>query len=178
MYRNRIWTIPLLALALAAPPVGAQDTGAREAYFRAVAGYFDLPPAEIAILGDWQIPPDDIPVVLFIAARAGVSPEALVALRSSGASWTDLTRRYQINASQLHVPFSRPPSSGTLAAAYEQFVDRPVGQWGQISLTDDEIVALVNVRVLSTVLGTRPESVLERRATAGSFMELYARMIG
>jgi len=178
VYPNTSWVIPLLALALAASPIEAQDAGARQAYFRAVAGYFHLPPAEIAILGDWEIPPDDIPVVLFIAARAGVSPEALVALRGSGASWADLTRRYQINASQLHVPFSRPPSSGTLAAAYEQYGDRPVGQWGQISLGDEEIVALVNVRVLSTVLGMRPETVLERRATARSFVDLYARMIG
>jgi hypothetical protein len=143
-----------------------------------VAEYFGTPAAEVSILADWNLSSDEIPVALFIATRAGVSPEALVALRSSGQSWTDLTRRYQVGAGQLHVPFARPPTSGLLVGAYEQYEGRPPGEWSQVSLTDADIVALVNVRVLSSALGMRPDDVLQRRASTGSFAEVYARVIG
>ena len=158
--------------------VMAQGGNDARAYLRAVAEYFETPAAEVSILADWNMSPDEIPVALFIATRAGVSPEALVALRSSGQSWTELTRRYQVGAGQLHVPFARPPTSGLLVAAYEQYQGRPPGDWSQVSLSDADIVALVNVRVLSSALGMRPDDVLQRRASAGSFAEVYARVIG
>jgi len=156
----------------------AQADGAHRAYFRGVAEYFQLPEAEVSILGDWNLPADEIPVALFIASRAGISPEALVALRGSGRSWVELSRRYQVGPAQLHVPLTAPLPSGYLSLAYQQYQSRPVGEWGQIELTDEDIVVLVNVRVLSTILSVRPEEILRRRAGARSFVDVYARLIG
>ena len=48
---------------------------------------------EVSILADWEIEADEVPVVLFVATRSGVSPEAVVALRDSGQSWGALTAR-------------------------------------------------------------------------------------
>lgn len=171
-------TVALMASAVLPMAVAAQDGPDARAYLRAVAEYFETPAAEVSILADWGMPPDEIPVALFVATRAGVSPEALVALRRSGRSWVELTGRYQVGAGQLHVPFAQPPASGLLFAAYEQYQGRQPAEWGQVSLTDEEIVALVNVRVLSSALGMRPDEVLTRRASAGSFVEVYARVIG
>lgn len=168
----------LLMTATAAQEVVAQETSARTAYFRAVAEYFELPTAEVSILADWDLRPDEIPVALFVATRAGISPEALVALRSSGQGWVELTRRYQVDAAQLHVPLARAPASGLLASAYEQYRARPPGEWKNIGLTDEDIVTLINVRVLSTELGMRPDEVLERRSSAQDFVDMYARIIG
>lgn len=168
----------LACMAWAPRPTPAQDVSARLAYYRAVADYFEVAPAEVSILADWDLVPDEIPVALFLARRAGISPEALVALRGSGRGWVDLARRYGVGAAQLHVPFTRPPTSGLLAGAYEQYQARPVGDWGQIGLTDEDIVTLVNVRVLSAALGMRPDEVLQRRGAARSFVDVYARVIG
>lgn len=173
----------LLALGLffgTVPPgeAAAQGVPARQAYLRAVADYFDLPEDEVSILADWNLTPDEIPVALFVATRAGISPEALVALRSSGRTWIELTRRYQVGPAQLHVPFQHPPAAGLLSSAYEQYQARAVGEWGQIGLADEDIVTLVNVRVLSSALGMRPDEVLARRAQAASFVDVYARIIG
>jgi len=168
-----------MMLSAAAPRVVAgQDVSARQAYFRAVADYFEVPAAEVAILADWSLPPDGIPVALFLARRTGISPEALVALRNSGRGWVELASRYEVGAAQLHVPLARPPSSGLLSAAYQQYGSRPVGDWNQIGLTDEDIVTLVNVRVLSSALGMRPDEVLARRGGVRSFVELYAGVIG
>src|SRR5690606_23901931 len=125
---GRIPVLLSIAAALLVPGrLEAQSAHEREAYFRAVAEYFALPPDEVAILGSWDLPPDEIPVVLFVAARAGVSPEALTALRESGASWASLASRYRIGAAQLHVPLSRSPDGGALAETYRRYAATPAG---------------------------------------------------
>ena len=167
----------LTILALVAAPVAAQErAAARSDYFRAVAGFFNLPPSEIAILSDWQVPADEIPVVLFLARRAGVSPEALVALRGSGRGWAELADRYRVRASAFHVPVRDEAPTGRLEAAYRLFRSTPVGEWGTLRLSDDDIVALVNVRVISQTLGLSAERVLAETSAGESFVDLYTRL--
>ena len=174
-----IVVLAFVSLSLCVAAAEAQDhSDPRDAYFRAVASHFDLPMTEIVILGDWELAPDEIPVVLFVASRAGVSPEALVALRSSGRSWKELAGRYGIGAATLHMPLGARGSAGRLASVYERYGSVPVEEWSSIALTDQEIVALVNVRVLSGALGIRPEEILGRAGPSGSFVDLYQRLIG
>jgi hypothetical protein len=155
---------------------GQGRDAAREDYFRAVAAFFSLPATEIAILSDWDIPPDEIPVVLFLAQRAGVSPEALVALRISGQSWSTLSDRYRVTASTLHVPVRDEAPAGTLAVVYERYRRTAVGEWNTISLTDADVIGLVNVRLIAQSLGVPAEEVLRRTGLAASFVELYAQL--
>jgi hypothetical protein len=153
----------------------AQDrNGARLAYFGAVATYFELPLSEVAILGDWEIAPDEIPAVLFVARYAGVSPEALVALRRSGRTLGELVERYRLGASALHVPVRDQAPAGALTAAYERFRATPVADWRSIRLSDADIIALVNVRVLAQTLNLSAEDVIHRTGTASSYVELYS----
>ena len=157
--------------------VQAQDPGAAHAdYLRAVAGFFNLPSNEVAILSDWEIPPEEIAVVLFVARRAGISPEALVALRDGGQSWSTLTDRYRVGPSALHVPVRDDAAAGALAGAYERFRSTPVGEWRSIRLSDRDIIALVNVRVISQSLGLPAERVIGQTSPAGSFVTLYAQL--
>jgi hypothetical protein len=169
----------VLAVVLGATtaPEAQGQSSAERAYFRAVAEFFQMPEAEIAILGNWNLPPDEIPVVLFMARRAVVSPEALVALRQSGRSWTDLAKRYDIGANALHVPLGDPGSAGALAQVYERFQNTPVDQWTSIPLSSGDIVALVNVRVLSQSLGIPPDDIMRRTGMAPTFVDLYAQLI-
>jgi hypothetical protein len=154
-----------------------EQSGTERAYFRAVARYFQMPEGEIAILRNWGLPADEVPVLVFVARRAGVSTEALVALRESGRDWTELSVRYQIGARALHVPIHDPTSAGRLSALYDTFRDTPVERWGDIRLSSEDIVALVNVRVLSQSLGLAPDDVMRRTATTTSFVELYSQLI-
>lgn len=165
-------------LVVAPAAVEAQQrSGAEQAYFRAVARYFQIPEGELAILRNWDVPADEIPVLLFVARRAGVSAEALVALRGSGRSWTELSDRYQIGARALHVPVHDPSATGRLGPLYVTFRDTPVERWGSISLSHEDIVALVNVRVLSSSLGLASDDVMRRTGDTTSFVELYAQLL-
>jgi hypothetical protein len=153
----------------------AQDA-AHADYFRSVARYFSLPAEEVSILADWEIEPDEVPVVLFVARRSGVSPEAVVALRDSGQSWTDLTARFRVSASALHVPIRDDAPAGALSAAYERFRSTPVSGWGELRLEDDEIIGLVNVRVISQVLGLSAERVAAASGSTATYVLLHAQL--
>lgn len=168
----------LTATIVAAPGVAGQERGAagQEAYFRAVAGFFDLPASEIAILGEWRMPADEIPVVLFVAHHAGVSPEAIVALRRSGRGWSELASRYQVDAAQFYVPLPEGAQAGVLESAYDRYRAAPIPSWSQVALADRDIVALVNLRVLSQTLNVAPGEVLAE-ARGGSWVDVYARLL-
>ncbi|MGD8318869.1 MAG: hypothetical protein PVJ02_00395 [Gemmatimonadota bacterium] len=170
--------IAVLALTAVAPRILAQeqDTQAREAYFRAVAEFFSLPPSEVSIIGEWRLASDEIPVALFVAHRAGVSPEAVVALRRSGKSWSELARRFRLDASQFYVPIPAGASAGRLQDAYDRYRGVSADRWGEVSLADSDIVGLVNLRILAQTLRMPPETVLAR-AGNGSWALLYARLI-
>lgn len=168
----------LMILAAGTTAVDAQEgrSAAQEAYYGAVAEFFQLPRTEVGILGDWRLGGDEVPVVLFVARRAGVSPEALVALRRSGRGWAELVQRYRLDATQFHVPLPDQASAGILASAFQQYRALPAARWSEITLSDADIVALVNLRVLAQTLRLSPEAVL-REARGGSWYELYARLI-
>jgi hypothetical protein len=154
----------------------AQDRE-HEAYFRAVAGFFGVPASEVAILGEWPLPPDEIPVALFIARRAGVSPEAVVALRRGGRSWVDLCARYHVDAAQLYVPLPDGASAGQLQTVYEHYRTVPVARWREVSLRDRDVVALVNLRLLAETLRMAPEAILRSAGDGGSWADVYSQLI-
>ena len=167
-----------VALALVATGAEAQEPDvAQEAYFRAVGEFFDVPSSELEILRDWSLPPDEIPVILFVADRAGVVPEALVALRRSGESWTRLAQRYGVGAPELHVPVPDQAGTGPLTSVYQGFRDLPASRWREIPLAPEDIVALVNLRLLSQTLGVSPAEVLSRAGSTSSFVQLYGELI-
>lgn len=167
------------ALAVAAPGLGAQaeEATARDAYFRAVARYFEVPRDEIDVLRQWRLPADEIPVVLFVARWGGVSPDALVALRRSGRAWWDLASRYHVEPGTFYVPVPGDVPTHRLESAYRQFRDLPAGEWSRVSLEDGDVVALVNVRILSETLDMTPGRILAEAGASDSFVELYGRLL-
>lgn len=178
-FMRRTGVVVGLLWAAWAPPLAAQEAGnpATQAYFGAVAEYFVLPRSEVDILGEWRLPAEEIPVVLWLARRGGVSPEAVVALRRSGQGWAALAERYRMGAAQFHVPLPESAPAGPLAGAYERFRSLPAARWREIDLSDADIVGLVNLRFLSETLRRAPQDVLAERS-GGSWVDVYARLIG
>lgn len=180
MFRMFFCTSLLAAVGLAASPWGqAQqiDPEVREAYFRAVGEYFQTPLEEVSILGEWDLHPDEVPVALFLARQAGISPDVPVGLRRSGQAWRDVGRRFGVHTPAFHLPLPTEAEKGPLSAAYEAFHGRPSREWRDVVLEDAEIIALVNLRVLSTQTGVDPLQVLRHYQEAGSFVSCYPRLI-
>jgi len=167
----------LITALLTTTPLAAQGRSAAHTdYFHAVAAFFNLPASEVVILSEWDVDADEIPVILFVARRAGVSPEALVALREAGQGWAALTRRYRVGAAALHVPIRDDAPAGRLDDAYARFRTTPVGEWNSLTLSDHDIVGLVNVRVIAQELDLPAERVLAATSSTDSYVQLYTSL--
>ncbi len=165
-------------LASAAPITGQESSAVQADYLSAVARFFSLPSSEVSILSEWEISTDEIPVVLFVARRSGVSPEALVALRQAGRNWSELVARYGVGSSALHVPVPEDADVGALERVYDGYRSTPVARWGNVRLSHDEVVDIVNVRLISQSLGLPAARVIGETGAGLSHVDLYARLKG
>ena len=184
MFRTRkfVPVVVLVALALATSVRGQPrvDGGAQEgveAYLRGVADFFDVEAEEVSILGEWRLPADEIPVLLFFTQRTGVSSDALAALRRNGGSWADLANRFGLSTQSFHtsLPEGRP---GPLSRVVSEYGSLPAARWRNLPLTDEEITALVNLRFLAGYLHVSPAAVMEGWERAGSFAGAYRLLRG
>jgi hypothetical protein len=71
--------------------VRADESGIKEFYL-AIGDHYRAPEKEVVMVRERGIPDDDLPVVYFIARRAGVPPIAVIKLRLEGRSWTVISR--------------------------------------------------------------------------------------
>ncbi len=163
--------------AVVVVPIRAQTGGPDGLYYAAVAEFFELPASEVDILRDWRLPVDEIPVVLFVSRRAGVSAEALAQLRRAGKQWPELVTQYGLDAGQLHLPIADVSRAYALAALYQQYDSLEPRRWREVKLTDQDVVVLVNVRMAAQTLRMSPEDILEGHRTTPSFVALYARLV-
>lgn len=177
--RSLVGLALLAGLLVPFPSMGQDlDPSVQEAYFRAVAEHFEVPMAEVAIIGDWDLDPDEVPVVLFLSRNAGVSPDALIGLRRRGQPWREVAQRFGVGVRAFHIPLPEEGVGGVLTRAYREFRAKPSRDWNQIELEDLEIIALVNLRVISEQVGVSPLRVLQSRDDAGSFAAGFARLLG
>jgi len=185
----RSHTATVLALCMAALAVPSLEAQARTAaigeparagearlYARAVAREYDVAGRELDVLGAWVDHPAELPVLLFIANRAGVTADVVGSLRRSGQSWQRIALRFGLGPATFRVPVGDAVVSGVLARPVREFA-KPAGRWHQIAMTDMEIIALVNLRMLSNQLRASPEEVLpQMRGLSPDFIGAYARV--
>ncbi|NNF37050.1 MAG: hypothetical protein HKN71_00165 [Gemmatimonadetes bacterium] len=146
-------------------PAAAQ--GPEDIYLQAVAEHYRVSADEIRVLYGWGRPASELPVVLHLAARGGISPDAVMALRNAGRSWMQIAARWQLHAGDFHVALDPSDDPGALARAYEGFQGSPRTGWPALELRDDEVVALVHLRFFTEYLGVPPRRVLAALSSAG-----------
>ena len=179
---NRFWRrlglVPVLLMAPAAlqgqRPAGAESDEA--AFLRAVGEHFGTPQQEVVVLSQWRIEAGEIPVVLFLAERAGVSPDVVISQRRRGEAWMAISRQYSVHAGDYHIRIDGP--TGILADAYARFNARAAAEWNEITLSDEEVVGLVNVRFLSKHLQLSPGRVAGEIDDVAAVVEVFARLRG
>lgn len=166
----------LLAL-LVLPGFLAAQTREERAYLRSAATHFGSDEGEVAVLARGDVAPEEIPVVLLVSTRAGVSAEAILALRRTGRSWSEILRRYGLHAGQLHVSLEQVPSDGPVADAYAEYEGRSRDTWSVIRLPDGAVVTLVNLRFLSEYLDLAPDRVAAALSAEATVVEAYRRLL-
>lgn len=166
------------ALALCPEPAEGQavESAARQAWFQAVADHFEVSVGEVEILADSRMSDDEIPLVLLLARRAGVSTDALVAFHRGGRGWAEIAARYGMGAAAFHVPLAESAPAGPLEEVYERFRAVPPSQWNQIELDDEDLVQLADLAFVTAYLRVSAGEVLEQVVRGGSFQAAYVAL--
>jgi hypothetical protein len=142
----------------------------------AVSNYYHVPEREVIVLRERRIHDDELPVVLFIAQRARVSPATIVDLRLRGLSWWDISVRYGMGPDVYYVPVAVAPGP-PYGRAYGHY-KKPRKHWNTIVLSDDDVVNLVHVRFLSDYYRVPPERVMEVRGRQRDFVAVHYEVSG
>jgi hypothetical protein len=153
-----------LAIVFAAPAFSGLSVDIRVA----LGDFYRRPQREIVVLEERRVPPDEMPVVLFIAGRAGVDPFEVWEHRRSGLGWARIAAHYRLGAEVFYVPISVDPGP-PYGRAYGYYRRYPRGDWHRIRLEDDDIVALVNLRFYSEHYRLPPDRIVVWHREGGPF---------
>ena len=152
------------------------DQTAIDAYRATVARAFSVPPDEVRILSEWPLDADEIAVVLFVATNVGVSPDAVASIRSSGLPWASILRTYSVDPGALQISFPAGTSLGPLEETYRTFSETPRASWATIDLSDQTVIALVNIRILAREVGVTVGRALRTWDGVGDFVLVHQRI--
>jgi hypothetical protein len=148
--------------------VSIGDDGIKSFYL-AIGDHYKVPENEIIVVRKKNIPDDELPIVFFLARKAGVSPEVIIKLRLGGRSWWDITVHFGLNASIYYVPLKSDPGP-PYGKAYGHFKNKKKNEWNTIVLTDIDIINFVNLRFISEHYGYSADEVIKMRAKGNSFV--------
>jgi hypothetical protein len=91
--------------------------------------------------------------------------------------WLDIAFRYHLTPDIFFVPLEREPVGPPYGRAYGYYRKYgPTKEWRNIALTDDDVVALVNLRFMSERYGMAPESVMAMHSQERSFVAINDRL--
>ena len=155
-------------LAAQAPRPGG---GVPADFLRDVSEYFNVDPQEVAVLSRWDMAPAEIPVVLFLSGRTGVSSDVVIARRQRGRDWIDIAEGFGLHAGDFYVRLNGSP--GFLAGVYDRYAATSPMAWHEVQLTDRELTALVNIRFISRFLSLPPEDVIRALENASGVVPAY-----
>jgi hypothetical protein len=184
--RRIVCTLVLVLSALSiGPTLGGGRASAQTAFnvsahigdfHVAVANYYRVPQRDVVVIRERRIPDDEIPVALFIAARADVPWTRVVDMRVRGDSWWDISVRFRLGPEVYYVPVAvnpGPPYGRALGHYKKNRKD-----WKTVVLTDADIVNLVELRFLSEHYGVPAELIIELRERNHDFVTIHAEVRG
>lgn len=151
------------------------DLQDRGNFFLAAGRYFQASWAEMDGLQALGLPPEEVPVALLISRHAGVGSEGVCHLRLSGFRWSEVLSRHNVTADALYAPLATgvalpevPPWSEGTGPLHEA--------WKSSPMSDEDIVNLANLTLLSRFYRLRPDTVIALRRAGWSFSAIHTEL--
>ena len=144
--------------------------GIRE-FHLAIGEHYKAQENEIEVCRKKNIHDNELPVVYFLARKAGVNVSAIIKMRIGGKSWMEITSQLGLTAGVFYVPLSKPagPPYGN---AYGHYRKHKKNDWSKIKFTDVEIVDFVNLRFLSEHFEYSPDEIVRLRGEGKDFISI------
>jgi hypothetical protein len=142
-------------------------------FYRALQDYFGITDeAEITALREQGLSYDELAVVFFIAERSHAETQRVMEMRLASRTWTEIAFRLGLTPEVFYVPLTGTVTSPPYSHAYKGYSGRPKREWKTISLTEKDVINLVNLRFLSDNYDCPPERVIEMRAAGKTFLQI------
>jgi hypothetical protein len=141
-------------------------------FYMAVSDYNRVPPQEVVTVRQFGIPDEELPVVFFMAGKAGVSRDEIIKLRLKRWGWARIVGHYKIDPAVFYVPVKEKVYGRVYGKAYGYYVNRPQNKWRNIRLSDNDVVNCVNLRFVSEHYGYAPEEVIKMREGGKNFVTI------
>jgi hypothetical protein len=153
--------------------VSVSDGRLRDFYL-AVGDHYHVPANNVVELRDrYRCQDEELPVAYFLAARAHVTPAAILSLRIQRMSWLDIAFNLRLTPDIFFVPVAAGDPGPPYGKAYGYYRKYgPSKDWKRFALDDHDVVALVNLRFLSEYHGMPPETVMGMRGRQASFVAI------
>jgi hypothetical protein len=139
----------------------SSEAQALSRFFLAIGDYYRIPQTEVVIIRERGIPAYEIPVVLFIAKRAHVAPEIVIDFRLRDNAWLHTTLRFGLGRDIFYVPMGVVVEGSPYGKTYGHYRHKSRKEWKTITLSDDDIINLVNLKLMSEHYGYPPEKIIK-----------------
>jgi len=169
MVKYRIFLAVFFLIGLMASGVQAQIVDdSKDPFHIAVRDYFKVTEDQIGSLLKTPLPDDDLPIVLFIAQRAGVDPNSVLVVWSSGLNWMQTAHHFGLNPWIFFTPIQGDLKNTPYLKPYHYFKDRN----NRVRLSDDDMINLVNLKLIAEQYNRDPYEIVQLRAQGKSFREI------
>jgi hypothetical protein len=173
------YLIPVFCLLFIKPGFAQTDINAGisigpeglKSFYFSISDYYQVPEPEVVKIRERKILEEELPVVFFIASKAGVKPEVIIDLRLGGSSWYDISVKYGIYADIYYVPLKLDPGP-PYRKAYGYYKNKHRKKWKNIRLADEDIINLVNLRFISEYYSYRPEEIVKMRGAGKNYISI------
>ena len=144
-------------------------------FYFSISKYFNVPSETVIdIRSRYRLADEDLPVVFFIAKQARVEPSLIINLRLKGLSWWDISVQFGLNPEIFFVPVTVVkigPPYGKAYGYYRHYHGQK--KWGEVMLSDEDIINLVNLKFLAEIHKAEPERIMEMRARGLGFVDIH-----
>ena len=169
--------LTFLALLLRGPQTKADhgptpDEDERENFHRALRNYYRATIEEMAEISVRTRSLDEAAVVLHMARHAALETREILFLREKGLGWRSLANWLHLSRESFYVALGSP-TAVMPGAPYRHFEEKAREAWSGAGLSDEDIVSLINLKLLSEYYGCRPEHVIALRSTGWSFANIH-----
>jgi hypothetical protein len=149
--------------------IGIQGNIDKDSYLATVESYFRVTKFQVAKCVTQGVYDDDIPIVLFIAQRTGLEPDAVLSVHTSGLNWTQTAWHFKLNPLVFYTPLSKKDLEHS---AYEKTYRYYWDHSAKVNLTDSEISDLVNLKFITEQYGCPPAEVVQARTSGKTFRDI------
>lgn len=151
--------------------VTAGDDGIKSFYL-AVGDFFKVPQADFTYVREQRIPDDELAVVFYISQRTGCRPQAIMELRRLHKSWQEIAVHFGMSPAMFYVPITVEDPGPPYGKAYGHFKKGSKSQWKKAVLDDDDIVNLVNLRMLAGYYRVPADQIVRSRCEGRTFVTI------